>query len=110
MKRGLLVLLPLLGVGVPGVAYGQQAPAETPPVLGLPPDSPQNGPVPGGTAPAYHRAQKDRNDWRFDFHGMLMVPVRASIDKRDVVEEDQSETVLHAPPVLPDYRDSFNYT
>jgi len=111
MTRGLLLLLPVLGTSVPGVAFAQQtAPAETPPVLGLAPDAPQNGPVPGGITPAYHRAQKDRNDWRFDFHGMLMVPVRASIAKRDVVGEDQSETVLHAPPVLPDYRDSFNYT
>jgi hypothetical protein len=110
MKRGLLLLLPVLGVGAPAVAGAQQAPAETPPVLGLPPDAPQNGPVPGGVAPAYHRAAKERNDWRFDFHGMLMVPVRASIDSRDVVGEDQSKLVLHAPPLLPDYRDSFNYT
>ena len=102
MKRGLLLLVPALGVGVPGVAFGQQEPAaEAPPILGLPPDSPQNGPVPGGVAPAYHRAQKDRNDWRFDFHGMLMVPVRAGIGKREVVGEDQSETGAARPALAP---------
>ncbi len=109
-KPGLLLLTLALWAGAPLEAFGQEKPAETPPVLGLPPDAPQNGPVPGGVAPAYHRAQKDRNDWRFDFHGMLMVPLRASIGKREVVEQDQSELTLHAPPVLPDYQDSFNYT
>src|SRR5688572_9243079 len=110
MTRGLLPLTLLFVTGVAGEAFGQQPPAEQPPVLGLPPNAPQAGPVPGGVAPAYHRPMKDRNDWRFDFHGMLMVPLRASIGKREIVEEDQSEMTLHAPPVLPDYRDSFNYT
>jgi hypothetical protein len=109
MTRGLLPLTLLFVTGVPGEAFGQES-AEQPPVLGLPPNAPQAGPVPGGVAPAYHRPMKDRNDWRFDFHGMLFVPLRASIGKREIVEEDQSEMTLHAPPVLPDYRDSFNYT
>jgi hypothetical protein len=80
------------------------------PMLSLPPNAPQAGPVPGGIAPAYHQALKDRDDWRFDFHGMLMVPLRASFGSRPNPVGDQSKTTLHAPPVVPDYRDSFNYT
>ncbi len=80
------------------------------PTLALPPSAPQVGPIPGGLAPAYHRAPKDSDDWRFDFHGMLLVPLRASIGKRENPTGDQSGTTLHAPPVVPDYRDSFNYT
>jgi hypothetical protein len=80
------------------------------PNLSLPPNAPQTGPIPGGIAPAYHHAPKDRDDWRFDFHGMLMVPLRAGIGSRDNPVGDQSKMTLHAPPVIPDYRDSFNYT
>jgi hypothetical protein len=110
MRTGLLPLALAVVLAAPGEAFGQDKPIEQPPILGLPPDAPQSGPVPGGVAPAYHRAMQDRNDWRFDFHGMLMVPLRASIGKREVVEEDQSEMTLHAPPLVPDYQDSFNYT
>jgi hypothetical protein len=81
-----------------------------PPVLSLSPNAPQAGPVAGGVAPAYHRAKRERNDWRFDFHGMLMVPVRASLGEREVVEPKQQKLTIHAPPVVPDYRGSFNYT
>ena len=109
MNRGLLPLTLLFVTGVPGEAFGQQ-PAEQPPVLGLSPNAPQAGPVPGGVAPAYHRPMKDRNDWRFDFHGMLMIPLRVGFGEREEVGPDQTKLTLHAPPVLPDYRDSFNYT
>jgi hypothetical protein len=83
---------------------------ESSPALGLPPNAPESGPVPGGIAPAYHHAPKDRNDWRFDFHGMLMVPLRAGIGEREVVQAKQQKMTLHAPPVVPDYDDSFLYT
>lgn len=107
MKRGLKVLPLVFSVSVALPAVAEEAP---PPVLGLSPGAPQAGPVPGGIAPAYHRAKKDREDWRFDFHGMLMVPLRVSIGKRETVGAQQQEMTLHAPPVVPDYRDSFNYT
>jgi hypothetical protein len=108
MKRGLKVLPLVFSVGVALPAAAQEAPA--PPVLGLAPSTPQAGPVPGGVAPAYHKAKKDRNDWRFDFHGMLMVPLRFSIGERQAVGPQQQKMTLHAPPVVPDSRDSFNYT
>jgi len=81
-----------------------------PPVLRLAPSAPQSGPVPGGLAPAYHKAKRERSDWRFDFHGMLMMPLRASIGEREVVEAQQQKTTLHSPPVVPDFRGNFNYT
>jgi hypothetical protein len=83
---------------------------ETPAALGLPPSHPQAGPLAGGITPAFHRAPTDAADWRFDFHGFLMVPLRAGIGKRPNATADQSSTTLHAPPVVPDYEDSFNYT
>ncbi len=82
----------------------------SPPVLGLSPSAPQAGPVPGGIAPAYHHAAKDESDWRFDFHGMMMMPLRAGFGERTTVAAKQQKSTLHAPPVVPDYTDSFNYT
>lgn len=76
------------------------------PVLGLPPSHPQAGPMAGGVTPAYHRPPLDSNDWRFDFHGFLSVPLRAGIGE----SPSDGGLTLHAPPVIPDYRDSFNYT
>lgn len=108
MKPGLKVLPLVFSVSVALPAVAQEAPPA--PVLGLAPNAPQAGPIPGGIAPAYHRSKKDRNDWRFDFHGMLMVPLRFSIGERQEVGPQQQEMTLHAPPVVPDYRDSFNYT
>jgi|HubBroStandDraft_6_1064221.scaffolds.fasta_scaffold23408_2 hypothetical protein len=81
------------------------------PSLGLAPGTPQVGALPGGLTPAYGQAATDQQDWRFDFHGFLTMPLRAGINKRSgVVTTDQHELVLHAPPVVPDYIDSFTYT
>jgi hypothetical protein len=81
------------------------------PSLGLAPGTPQVGTLPGGLTPAYGQAPADQQDWRFDFHGFITMPLRAGINQRSgVVTTDQHTTVLHAPPVVPDYIDSFTYT
>jgi len=110
MKRGLqlsTLLLALCGT-VPAFADD----AEAPPIqLGLAPGSPQIGTLPGGVTPAYGQQSTDEKEWRFDFHGILSMPIRAGLNKRSgPVTSDQQKNVLHAPPLVPDDRDSFNYT
>lgn len=90
---------------------GGAANAKPPLSLGLDPGTPQVGALPGGITPAYGQNAADEKDWRFDFHGFLTMPLRAGLNKRSgTVTTDQHTTVLHAPPVVPDYRDSFTYT
>jgi len=81
------------------------------PSLGLAPGTPQVGTLPGGLTPAYGQAPSDQQDWRFDFHGFVTMPLRAGMNTRSgTVTTDQHTDVLHAPPVVPDYIDSFTYT
>jgi hypothetical protein len=79
--------------------------------LGLAPGTPQVGALPGGLTPAYGQRTADEGDWRFDFHGFLTMPLRAGMNTRaGGATTEQHLDVLHAPPVVPDYRDSFTYT
>jgi hypothetical protein len=79
--------------------------------LGLDPGTPQVGALPGGLTPAYGQRAADEGEWRFDFHGFITMPLRAGLNTRSgPVTTEQHLDVLHAPPVVPDYRDSFNYT
>jgi hypothetical protein len=108
----------LLSVSAPALAQtavpqgSDEAKAPAPqPSLGLAPGTPQIGTLPGGLTPAYGQAPADQQDWRFDFHGFLTMPLRAGLNTRaGVVTTDQHTDVLHAPPVVPDYVDSFTYT
>jgi hypothetical protein len=79
--------------------------------LGLAPGSPQVGALPGGVQPSYGQRSTDESDYRFDYHGVLIMPLRVGLNKRaGDVGPDQSKNVIHAPPVVPDYQESFNYT
>ncbi len=117
MKRGLQFSALLFVSSASLTALAQENTAQTA-ALGLPPGNPQTAALPGGVTPAYHKPSSEEGDWRFDFHGFLTIPVRASIGTRDndpatpgdQVANGQSKTTLHAPPVVPDYRDNFNYT
>jgi hypothetical protein len=110
MKRGLQLSTVLLALYAAGPALADDS--GTPPIqLGLAPGSPQIGTLPGGVTPAYGQQSADDKDWRFDFHGFLTMPIRAGINKRaGAVTTEQEKIVLHAPPVVPDDRDSFAYT
>jgi hypothetical protein len=120
MKRRLLpkTAALLLGtcVSVPALAQDANAPANKDEAkqaisLGLAPGTPQVGALPGGVTPAYGQAAADEKEWRFDFHGFFTMPVRAGFNKRSGAATTEQHTgVLHAPPVVPDYRDSFTYT
>ena len=79
--------------------------------LGLAPGSPQVGTLPGGVQPSYGQRSADEQDYRFDYHGFLTMPLRVGLNKRaGRVTSEQKESVIHAPPVVPDYQESFNYT
>jgi hypothetical protein len=79
--------------------------------LGQAPGSPQVGTLPGGIQPSYGQRSADEQDYRFDYHGFLVMPLRVGLNKRSgVVTSDQKKAVIHAPPVVPDYLGSFSYT
>jgi hypothetical protein len=79
--------------------------------LGLAPGTPQVGSLPGGMTPAYGQRALDEGEWRFDFHGFLTMPLRFGLNTRaGAATTEQHTDVLHAPPVVPDYRDAFTYT
>ncbi len=79
--------------------------------LGLAPGSPQVGTLPGGVQPSYGQRSTDEQDFRFDYHGILVMPLRVGLNRRTgPVTADQNKNVIHAPPVVPDYQESFNYT
>jgi hypothetical protein len=79
--------------------------------LGLAPGTPQVGSLPGGMTPAYGHGAADEGEWRFDFHGFLTMPLRMGLNTRaGTPTTEQHLDVLHAPPVVPDYRDAFTYT
>jgi hypothetical protein len=84
--------------------------AEKRPSLGLSPDSPQIGALPGGVMPAFGSAPTGEQDWRFDFHGLATLPLRAGVNTRTNAAAGQSHTVLHAPPGVPGDFGSFSYT
>jgi len=116
-KQGLALsgLFALACVSVPARAQDsrlQNKEDEKPPIsLGLAPGTPQVGALPGGLTPAYGQHPADEKEWRFDFHGFLTMPLRAGLNQRSgVVTTEQHTLVLHAPPVVPDYLDSFTYT
>src|SRR5882762_5506591 len=118
MKRSLRFSGLLLGtcVSLPALAQTQTSPPDKEEAkqsisLGLAPGTPQIGALPGGLTPAYGLKAADEKDWRFDFHGFLTMPLRAGFNTRaGAATTEQHKQVLHAPPVVPDYRDSFNFT
>jgi hypothetical protein len=68
--------------------------------------------LPGGVTPAYGQKSLSEGEWRFDFHGFLTAPLNAGFNKRrnPPPGPGQSETVLHAPPVVPDDLETFSHT
>jgi hypothetical protein len=108
MGAGLLAPFPVLAAAG-GAATDVDGAQEI--QLGLDPGTPQVGALPGGLTPAYGQRAADEGEWRFDFHGFLTMPLRMGLNTRSgPVTTQQHLDVLHAPPVVPDYRDSFSYT
>lgn len=80
------------------------------PMLSLDPTSPSVGSLPGGMTPSYGQQSTGAGDWRFDFHGFFTMPLVAGMNKRAEPVDGQSSTVLHAPPMVPDDKETFSHT
>jgi hypothetical protein len=118
--RQLVVLGALAGVLVTSTGFAQdtkqEKKEETPstpgsdPVIELDPATPQVGALAGGMTPAFGTRVAGDQSWRFDFHGIIIAPLRVGLNKREHPAGGQSKTVLHAPPMVPDDIDSFSHT
>ncbi len=79
--------------------------------LGLSPGTPAVSTLPGATGPGSPVTAASEQDQAFDFHGFLTMPLRMGLNARSgYITTQQHTTVIHAPPVVPDYPDSPNYT
>lgn len=80
-------------------------------VLGLSPGAPQITSLPGGITPAFGEASTSDQVWRFDFHGLVFLPLRIGIGERERPLVGQKVTTLHGPPRTPgnDY-EGYEYT
>ncbi|MDP9002559.1 MAG: hypothetical protein M3O46_20915, partial [Myxococcota bacterium] len=91
-----------------------EAPAEggVPPLtlLSMDPGAPELSSLPGGVTPAFGAVSTRPADWRFDYHGLLFVPLRVGFNDRLAPAAGQEKIVLHAPPVIPEDFQSFRYT
>lgn len=103
----LLVLPSLLGLS--SSAFAQQTEPWMP-QLGMDPAAPDSDPLPGGMTPSFGHAPTKESEWRFDFHGAFTAPLRVGFNTREEVRPDQSEGVLHTPPVVPDDEETFSHT
>jgi hypothetical protein len=98
-----------------GAAHADDAaPTETvpekKPLLGLSVGTPDTGSLPGRFRPSYGAIAISANDYRFDFHGYMVVPFRMGMNHREHASTLQYSTVYHAPPVTPDDYDRFEHT
>jgi len=108
----------------PGSTATAVAPAGTPPtqkpveatarkplsLLSMDPAAPELSSLPAGITPAFGSVSTRPGDWRFDYHGLLFVPLRVGFNTRLAPGPGQEKTVLHAPPVVPGDFQSFGYT
>ena len=78
--------------------------------LGLSPGAPDLASLPGGVTPAFGSRDLSSKDWRFEFHGMVFLPLRFGINTRENPGSNQKSTVLHAPPRVPGDFETFTYT
>ena len=121
-RCGPLVALAWLSLSKPASADDATATAGQkgggPDALSLDPATPQVSALPGGMTPSFGQKPFNENEWRFDYHGLLTVPLVAGINSRHAqpgqttpaVQPGQSSTVLHSPPVVPDDLETFSHT
>jgi hypothetical protein len=81
--------------------------------ISLSPTAPQVSTLPGSVTPGFEQAASvSPGDWKFDVHGLFVLPLAIGFNKRDslTTPSDQKTTVLHSPPVTPEDREGFNWT
>lgn len=79
-------------------------------MLGMALATPDTSTLPGRFKPAYGVAPISPNDFKFDFHGYLIMPLRVGINHRQHATSTQYKQVYHAPPLVPDDFDRFEHT
>ena len=79
-------------------------------LLTMDPSAPELTSLPGGVTPAFGEVSTRPGDWRFDYHGLLYLPLRVGFNTRQSPGPGQETTVLHAPPIVPEDFQSFGYT
>jgi hypothetical protein len=79
--------------------------------MGLEPAAPQAAKLPTGATPSFERSKRI-DDWRFDFHGYLNLPLAIGFGTRDPNKAfiGQSTLTMHTPPRIPGDLESFDYT
>jgi hypothetical protein len=107
MRRGLHVGLTAAALVTAATAAAQEPESDLP-RLGLSPGEPlvpSAAPsLPFGVRPA------ESKELVLDFHGYLLMPMEIGIHERLNPSAGQSGTVLHTPPIVPQYPRGFEYT
>ena len=111
MRRGLPIVLIVasLATSAPALAQEQeQGSDQALPRLGLLPGEPlvpaAAPSLPFGIHPA------ESKELVLDFHGYLLLPMEIGVHERLNPAPGQGGTVLHTPPVIPQYQRGFEYT
>ena len=76
------------------------------PSLGMPPQAPRVGALPGGLTPGFS-APMPANDWTFQWTGFMNVTAQFGINERPATADGQRTTVFHVPPQVIDEYQSF---
>ncbi len=98
---------PLSPTEVAGPSRLQPTP-EAPLAIGLEPGAPYAAKLPTGATPSLSQSKR-LDDWRFDFHGYLNLPLSTGINEREQAFKNQKVLVLHTPPRIPGDLESFDY-
>ena len=108
MRHSLQVILIVALSAASGVAKADETPDQSLPRLGLSPGEPlvpSAAPsIPFGIHPA------ESKELVLDFHGYLLMPMELGLHDRPNPSPGQSDTVLHSPPIIPQYPRGFEYT
>jgi len=83
--------------------------AEGPLAMGLEPGAPAIAKLPSGATPSFERSKR-MDDWRFDFHGLLNLPLSIGMGQRPNPYAGQKKLTMHTPPRIPGDIESFDYT
>src|SRR5579863_2879654 len=86
----------------PDVATTDGAASKPLSLLTMDPAAPEMSSLPGGVSPAFGQVSTKPGDWRFDYHGLLFVPLRIGFNTRLSPARGQAKTVLHTPPITPE--------
>jgi len=79
--------------------------------ISLAPTAPQVSTLPGAVTPGFEQAASvSSGDWKFDVHGLFLLPLAIGLNQRDVAYDGQKKTTLHTPPTTPEDREGFNWT